>query len=112
MIDASRMCAADHLSEMLKSMRCADDARRNLSQAQKELDEVKGLWESGALKCEEVYSSLVRSYERSIETRADIVKTYDDVAASYSRMLIRSVELHRRYVAERRAPALARPCGF
>ena len=106
------MCAADHLSEMLKSMQRADDARRNLSQAQKELDEVKGFWESGALKCEVVYNSLVRSYDRSIETRADIVKTYDDIAASYSFILIRSVEHHRRYLAERRAPALARPCGF
>lgn len=112
MIDLSRMSAPDHLAEMLKSMQKADESQQVLSRLRKDRDDLKALWESGTLKCEVLYNSLLRSNEISIETRESIVKTYDDIAASYSRMLIRSIEQHHMYLEERRAPVLTRPCGF
>lgn len=106
------MLAQDYLSDMLKSMQEADNARQALSRSQKELDEVKAFWEIGVIKCEVLYNSLVRSYERSLEAWDGIVKTYDGIAASYSSLLIRSIQNHHAYLEERRRPAIARPCGF
>ena len=95
------MCPHDHFNGMLKSIQDADNAWRNMARAQQELDEVNVFWTSGALKCEVVYNSLVRSYARSIEVWAGVVKTYDDNAATYRRLLIQSgIPDHRAYLDE------------
>lgn len=107
-----KMSAQEYLSKMLERMQDADESRQVLSRLRNERDDLHAFWKNGALKCEILYNSLLRSNEKSIEAYEGVVKTYEDIAASYSTLLIRSVQAHHAYLEERRRPAIARPCGF